>query len=68
MMLNCIENTKEYLGKFVEAIREMSQLRERPLKLYNKDHHIPANKSNELSFYEKQLQLLKDIKKKQTSH
>ena len=42
----------------------MSQLRERSLKLYNKDHQIPAHKSNELSLYEKQLQLLKDIEKK----
>ena len=42
----------------------MSQLRERSSTLYNKDHQIPVHKSNELSFYEKQLQLLKDIEKK----
>lgn len=47
-----------------------SQLRERCSKLYNTDHEIPAYKSNKLSFYEKQLQLQKDIeeKRKQRSH
>ena len=40
--VKCAENTKEYWWKFVEDIREMSQLRERSSKLYNKDHRTRA--------------------------
>ena len=44
--VKCAENTKEYLWKFEEDIREkISQLRERSSTLYNKDHQIPAHKS-----------------------
>ena len=42
----------------------MSELRERSSKLYHTNHQIPAHKSNELSVYEKQLEILKDIEKK----
>ena len=62
--VKCAENTKAYLWKFVEGIKEMSQLRERSSKLYHTNQQIPAHKSNELSFYEKQLEILKDIENK----
>ena len=66
--VKCAENTKAYLWKFVEDIKEkMWQLRERSSKLYHTNHQIPAHKSNELSFYEKQLEILR-ILRKQRSH
>lgn len=60
--------SKKHKGIFVEICErhndKMSQLRERSSKLYHTDHHIPAHKSNELSFYEKQLEILKGVEKK----
>ena len=47
----------------MQDIKERSQLLENSSKLYNTDHKIPAYKSNELSFYEKQLELPKDTGK-----
>ena len=40
------------------------QLKEKSSKLYNKDHQIPAHKSNELSLYAGKLQELENIEKK----
>ena len=67
--VKCAEGTKAYLWKFVEDIKTCNNLDGVIFKaVYHSDHQIPAHKSNELSFYEKQLQILKDIEKEQRSH
>ena len=63
--VKCAENTKAYLWNFVEGEKnKILQLKEKSSKLYNKDHQIPAHKSNELSFYTGKLQELENIEKK----
>ena len=63
--VKCAENTKAYLWNFVEGVEnKILQLKEKSSKLYNKDHQIPAHKSNELSFYTWKLQELENIEKK----
>ena len=52
------------MWNFVEGVKnKILQLKEKS-KLYNKDHQIPAHKSNQLSFYTGKLQQLENTEKK----
>ena len=57
------ENTKDHLWSFTHKIESnIKELKERCSNLYNKSKEIPAYRSNELAFYEKELKILSGIK------
>jgi len=57
------ENTKDHLWNFTQKIESnIKELKERCSNLYNKSKEIPAYRSNELAFYEKEIKILSDIK------